>query len=74
MGSCPEDYVTHPERGVVRSFFMSKEKGSISSWTALGLIGVKVKFQVSSTFCFQLVKGLCSCGQQFSSEEGVRFL
>ena len=38
--------------GVVRSF---KEQGMISSCTILGLVGIKVKFQVSSTFLFQLI-------------------
>ena len=42
----------------------------ISSWTVLGLVGIKVKFQASSTFWFQPVQGLCSCGQQFSSRRG----
>ena len=42
----------------------------IRLWTVLGLVGIKVKFQASSGFWFQLVEGLCSCGQQFSSGEG----
>ena len=46
-----------------------KEQGMISSWTILGLVGIKVKFQASSTLWFQSVyvlvvssfhlKGIC---------------
>ena len=46
-----------------------REGGSgcvISSCTILRLVGIKVKFQTSSTW-FQPVQGLCACGQQFSS-------
>ena len=35
---------------VVRSFIAFKEQGVINLWTTLGLVGIKVKFQVSSTF------------------------
>ena len=43
----------------------------ISRWTVLRLLGIKVQFQASSTFCVQPVSGLCSCGQQFSSGGGL---
>ena len=43
----------------------------ISLWPILGLVGIKVKSEVSSTFWFHLVWGLCSCGQQFSSGGGL---
>ena len=55
----------------MRSFTVFKEQGVISSWTVLGLIGIKVKFQASSTFWFQLAWALCSCGQQFPSRGGL---
>ena len=32
----------------MRSFIVFKEQGVISSWTILGLVGIKVKFQASS--------------------------
>ena len=40
---------------VVRSFIVFKEQAMISLWTVLGLVGIKVKFQASSTFWFQPV-------------------
>ena len=48
--SCPSTL----ER-VVRSFTVFKEWGVISLWTVLGLVGIKVKLEVSSTFWFQLI-------------------
>lgn len=57
--------------GLQRSGFYSVMEGAprcmISRWTVLRLLGIKVQFQASSTFCVQPVSGLCSCGQQFSS-------
>ena len=41
--------------------------GSGSSWTILGLVGFKLKFQALSISWFQPVLGQCSCGQQCSS-------
>ena len=38
-----------------------------SSYTVLRLVGIKVKFQTSPVFWFQLVWGLHACSQQFSS-------
>ena len=35
--------------GLVRSFIVFKEQGVISSWTTLGLVCLKVKFQASPT-------------------------
>ena len=35
---------------------------------SIRLVGIKVKFQASSTLWFQLVQGLCACGQQFSAD------
>ena len=34
---------------------------------SIRLVGIKVKFQASSTLWFQLVQGLCACGHQFSA-------
>ena len=34
--------------GVVRSLIVAREQGVISSWTVLGLVDIKVKFQASS--------------------------
>ena len=50
---------------------MLKEQGVISSWTIQGLVGIKVKFQASSTSWFHPVWGLCSCGKKFSSGGGL---
>ena len=50
---------------------MFKEHDVISSWAVLGLVDIKMKFQAASTFWLQLVQGLCSCGQKFSSEAGI---
>ena len=47
MGFCHQDCVTHCE-GVVRSFIVVREQGLLSSWTVLGLVDIKVKFQASS--------------------------
>ena len=35
---------------------------------SIRLVGIKVKFQASSTLWFQLVQGLCACGHQFSPD------
>ena len=59
-------HLSHQER-VVRGFILFKEQGVISSWTILGLVGIKVKFQASSIFWFQPVQHLWSHGQQFLS-------
>ena len=42
-------------QGVVRSFIVFREQDVINSWPVLGLVGIKVKFQASSTFWFQPV-------------------
>ena len=53
----------------MRSSLVFKEQGMISSWTVLGLVGIKVKFQVnllvsislgSMVSCFHL-QGSASC-------------
>lgn len=58
-----------------RGFKGSMREGAaecvISLCTVLGLVGMKVKFRASSTFCFQPVQDLCSCGQQFLSGGGL---
>ena len=51
MSSCPEDSVTHPGKGS-EVFCSVQEQGVINSWTILGLVGIKVKFQVSSASGF----------------------
>ena len=43
----------------------------ISLCSILGLVGIKVKFQVSSTFRFQMFWCLHACSQQISSEGGL---
>ena len=43
----------------------------ISSCTVLGLVGIKMTSQASSTFWFQSVQLLCSYGRQFSSGGGL---
>ena len=53
-----------------RSFIVFMEQSVISSWIFLRLVGITVMFQAASTFWFQSVEGLCSCGQQFSSGWG----
>ena len=37
------------------SFIVFKEQVVISSWTVLRLVGIKVKFEVSSTYGFRPV-------------------
>ena len=51
MGSSPEDSVTHPGKGSEK-FCSVQEHGVINLWTILGLVGIKMKFQASSTSGF----------------------
>ena len=53
-----------PGSGLVSSFTVFKEQCVTNSWTILGLVGIKVKFQASSIFRFQSVQSLCFHGQQ----------
>ena len=44
----PSNAVCPYAEGVVKSFTVAREQGVISSWTVLGLVDIKAKFQASS--------------------------
>lgn len=47
-----------------RSFYSNGSKGLISSGTFFWWVGREVSRSLHSSICFQLVWGLCACGQQ----------
>ena len=60
--------------GVVRSFIVFREQDVVNSWPVLGLAGIKVKFQASSTLWFQSVYVLVVSSFHLVGGEGVCFL
>ena len=77
------EWETHDQKTQLRDSFQGRVfKGIVregAAWSmislcsALGLVGIKVKFCTSSIFWLQSVWGLRACSQQFSSG-GVWFL